>query len=203
MLKLTEIFCLSLGITRFMIWITHFLFFPSLGFLLDHVAPGKPARGWVLPGPLCLRNSVIWGWQVEIQSANLIYWCQTVTKCVRAVWEQPLGTDWGKSVCTAGPLLLRLLDWVRLHVCDVDSMVREVLSSESPSKHKLFWNVVSITTWKILKQQEFMSVFSFLFPAGHNASLLSACVGFRMKPFSSPSSSFMAHRGQALHCYLN
>lgn len=77
---------------------------------------------------------------------------------MRAVWEQTLGTDRGKSVCTAGPLLLRLLDWVRLHVCDVDSMVREVLSSESPSKHKLFWNVVSITTWNILKQQEFMSV---------------------------------------------
>ncbi|KAF2982101.1 hypothetical protein EK904_000273 [Melospiza melodia maxima] len=45
---------------------------------------------------------------------------------------------------SAGPLLLRLLDWVRLHVCDVDSMVREVLSSESPSKHKLFWNVVDV-----------------------------------------------------------
>ncbi|NXY35729.1 NUP85 protein, partial [Pomatorhinus ruficollis] len=48
------------------------------------------------------------------------------------------------EAATAGPLLLRLLDWVRLHVCDVDSMVREVLSSESPSKHKLFWNVVDI-----------------------------------------------------------
>ncbi|KAM3660498.1 nuclear pore complex protein Nup85 isoform X2 [Ammospiza caudacuta] len=48
------------------------------------------------------------------------------------------------EAATAGPLLLRLLDWVRLHVCDVDSMVREVLSSESPSKHKLFWNVVDV-----------------------------------------------------------
>uniref|UniRef100_A0A803Y1T6 Nuclear pore complex protein Nup85 n=1 Tax=Meleagris gallopavo TaxID=9103 RepID=A0A803Y1T6_MELGA len=44
----------------------------------------------------------------------------------------------------AGPLLLRLLDWVQLHICDVDNMVREVLSSENPSKHKLFWNVVDI-----------------------------------------------------------
>lgn len=121
---------------------------------------------------------------------------------MRAVWEE-VGTDRGKSACTAGPLLLRLLDWVRLHVCDVDSMVREVLSSESPSKHKLFWNVVSITTWKILQQQEFMSVLSFLFPAGHDTSLLSACVGFRMKLFSFPSSSFLTHRGQAFHCYLN
>uniref|UniRef100_A0A8C9ESI5 Nuclear pore complex protein Nup85 n=1 Tax=Pavo cristatus TaxID=9049 RepID=A0A8C9ESI5_PAVCR len=45
----------------------------------------------------------------------------------------------------AGPLLLRLLDWVQLHICDVDNMVREVLSSENPSKHKLFWNVVGNT----------------------------------------------------------
>uniref|UniRef100_A0A8C6JH11 Nuclear pore complex protein Nup85 n=1 Tax=Melopsittacus undulatus TaxID=13146 RepID=A0A8C6JH11_MELUD len=46
------------------------------------------------------------------------------------------------EAAAAGPLLLRLLDWVRLHVCDVDNMVREVLSSEDPSKHELFWNVV-------------------------------------------------------------
>uniref|UniRef100_A0A8C4UID1 Nuclear pore complex protein Nup85 n=1 Tax=Falco tinnunculus TaxID=100819 RepID=A0A8C4UID1_FALTI len=48
------------------------------------------------------------------------------------------------EAAAAGPLLLRLLDWVRLHVCDVDNMVREVLSSENPSKHKLFWNVVDV-----------------------------------------------------------
>ncbi|XP_062495848.1 nuclear pore complex protein Nup85 isoform X3 [Pezoporus occidentalis] len=48
------------------------------------------------------------------------------------------------EAAAAGPLLLRLLDWVRLHVCDVDNMVREVLSSEDPSKHELFWNVVDV-----------------------------------------------------------
>ncbi|XP_025053224.1 nuclear pore complex protein Nup85 isoform X2 [Alligator sinensis] len=48
------------------------------------------------------------------------------------------------EVAPAGHLLLHLLDWVRLHVCDVDSMVREVLNSENPSKHELFWNVVDI-----------------------------------------------------------
>ncbi|NXH15913.1 NUP85 protein, partial [Bucco capensis] len=48
------------------------------------------------------------------------------------------------EAAAAGPLLLRLLDWVRLHVCDVDNMVREVLSSEAPAKHELFWNVVNI-----------------------------------------------------------
>ncbi|XP_024069892.2 nuclear pore complex protein Nup85 [Terrapene carolina triunguis] len=46
------------------------------------------------------------------------------------------------EVAPAGHLLLHLLDWVRLHVCEVDSMVREVLSSENPSKHKDFWNAV-------------------------------------------------------------
>uniref|UniRef100_A0A8C4UM24 Nuclear pore complex protein Nup85 n=1 Tax=Falco tinnunculus TaxID=100819 RepID=A0A8C4UM24_FALTI len=50
------------------------------------------------------------------------------------------------EAAAAGPLLLRLLDWVRLHVCDVDNMVREVLSSENPSKHKLFWNLGNTQT---------------------------------------------------------
>uniref|UniRef100_A0A8C0E8I3 Nuclear pore complex protein Nup85 n=1 Tax=Bubo bubo TaxID=30461 RepID=A0A8C0E8I3_BUBBB len=50
------------------------------------------------------------------------------------------------EAAAAGPLLLRLLDWVRLHVCDVDNMVREVLSSENPSKHELFWNLGNTQT---------------------------------------------------------
>uniref|UniRef100_A0A8B9Q0D3 Nuclear pore complex protein Nup85 n=1 Tax=Apteryx owenii TaxID=8824 RepID=A0A8B9Q0D3_APTOW len=50
------------------------------------------------------------------------------------------------EAAVAGPLLLRLLDWVRLHVCDVDNMVREVLSSENPSKHELFWNLGNTQT---------------------------------------------------------
>ncbi|XP_015266227.1 PREDICTED: nuclear pore complex protein Nup85 isoform X2 [Gekko japonicus] len=44
----------------------------------------------------------------------------------------------------AGPLLLHLLDWVRLHVCDVDNMVCDVLKSESPAKHENFWNAITI-----------------------------------------------------------
>nr|KAF6416664.1 nucleoporin 85 [Molossus molossus] len=44
----------------------------------------------------------------------------------------------------AGPLLLHLLDWVRLHVCEVDSMMADVLGSENPSKHESFWNLVTI-----------------------------------------------------------
>ncbi|NWH76981.1 NUP85 protein, partial [Piaya cayana] len=48
------------------------------------------------------------------------------------------------EAAAAGALLLHLLDWVRLHICNVDNMVREVLSSENPSKHELFWNVVDI-----------------------------------------------------------
>lgn len=157
----------------------------------------------MFPGPLCLRNS-----NLGVAGRNPVSKSHRVMSDRYEVCESSLGTNtWelteGNLVCTAGPLLLRLLDWVRLHVCDVDSMVREVLSSESPSKHKLFWNVVSITTWKVLKQREFMSVLSFLFPAGLYTSLLFACVGFRTKPCSFPSSSFMTHGGQALHCYLN
>lgn len=46
------------------------------------------------------------------------------------------------EVAPAGSLLLHLLDWVRLHVCEVDSMAQDVLSSESPTKHDKYWDVV-------------------------------------------------------------
>ncbi|XP_077058242.1 nuclear pore complex protein Nup85 [Siphateles boraxobius] len=42
----------------------------------------------------------------------------------------------------AGSLLLHLLDWVRLHKSDVDSKAREVLQSESPTRHQAYWDVV-------------------------------------------------------------
>ncbi|XP_045841516.1 nuclear pore complex protein Nup85 isoform X2 [Meles meles] len=48
------------------------------------------------------------------------------------------------EVAPAGPLLLHLLDWVRLHVCEVDSLLADVLGSESPSKHDSFWKLVTI-----------------------------------------------------------
>lgn len=48
------------------------------------------------------------------------------------------------EAASAGLLLRHLLDWVRLHVCDVDNMVCDVLMSESPAKHDNFWNVITI-----------------------------------------------------------
>ncbi|XP_068833236.1 nuclear pore complex protein Nup85 isoform X2 [Capricornis sumatraensis] len=45
------------------------------------------------------------------------------------------------EVAPAGPLLLYLLDWVRLHVCEVDNLSADVLGSENPSKHESFWNL--------------------------------------------------------------
>lgn len=48
------------------------------------------------------------------------------------------------EVAPAGPLLLHLLDWVRLHVCEVDSVLADVLGSESPSRHESFWKLVTI-----------------------------------------------------------
>uniref|UniRef100_A0A9L0JVK6 Nuclear pore complex protein Nup85 n=1 Tax=Equus asinus TaxID=9793 RepID=A0A9L0JVK6_EQUAS len=43
-----------------------------------------------------------------------------------------------------GPLLLHLLDWVRLHVCEVDNLLADVLGSENPRKHESFWKLVTI-----------------------------------------------------------
>lgn len=42
----------------------------------------------------------------------------------------------------AGSLLLHLLDWVRLHKADVDEKARQVLQSESPTRHHAYWDVV-------------------------------------------------------------
>nr|XP_020741476.1 nuclear pore complex protein Nup85 [Odocoileus virginianus texanus] len=47
------------------------------------------------------------------------------------------------EVAPAGPLLLYLLDWVRLHVCEVDNLSADVLGSENPSKHESFWSLVT------------------------------------------------------------
>uniref|UniRef100_A0A5F8GIF8 Nuclear pore complex protein Nup85 n=1 Tax=Monodelphis domestica TaxID=13616 RepID=A0A5F8GIF8_MONDO len=45
------------------------------------------------------------------------------------------------EVAPAGPLLLHLLDWVRLHVCEMDGLSADVLGSENPNKHENFWNL--------------------------------------------------------------
>lgn len=48
------------------------------------------------------------------------------------------------EVAPAGPLLLHLLDWVRLHVCEVDSLSADVLGGDNPSKHENFWDLVTV-----------------------------------------------------------
>lgn len=58
--------------------------------------------------------------------------------------QMKLGSLCDMSLSSAGPLLLHLLDWVRLHVCEVDSLSADVLGSDNPSKHESFWNLVSV-----------------------------------------------------------
>ncbi|XP_053309489.1 nuclear pore complex protein Nup85 [Spea bombifrons] len=42
----------------------------------------------------------------------------------------------------AGQLLMLLLDWVRLHVCEVNTIAQEVLQSDSPTQHERFWDAI-------------------------------------------------------------
>ncbi|XP_067913904.1 nuclear pore complex protein Nup85 isoform X2 [Heterodontus francisci] len=42
----------------------------------------------------------------------------------------------------AGSLMMHLLDWIRLHVCQVDAMSDQVMASDNPVEHLYFWNVV-------------------------------------------------------------
>lgn len=64
----------------------------------------------------------------------------------------------------AGPLLLYLLDWVRLHVCEVDNLSADVLGSENPSKHESFWNLVRPLC--VLGLPAFLLVFSLAWAPG-------------------------------------
>ncbi|KAM8784855.1 nuclear pore complex protein Nup85 isoform 2-T2 [Rhynchonycteris naso] len=77
--------------------------------------------------PLCGRQFSI---QVSILSAMELIW----NLCEILFIE----------VAPAGLLLLHLLDWVRLHMCEVDTVLADVLGSENPSKHEFFWNLVTI-----------------------------------------------------------
>ncbi|KAM4664480.1 nuclear pore complex protein Nup85 [Discoglossus pictus] len=47
------------------------------------------------------------------------------------------------EAASAGPLLILLLDWVRLHVCEVDSVAQDVLRSEQPTQHPKFWDAIT------------------------------------------------------------
>ncbi|XP_005998300.1 nuclear pore complex protein Nup85 isoform X2 [Latimeria chalumnae] len=43
----------------------------------------------------------------------------------------------------AGSLLLHLLDWVRLHICEVNNMAQRVLSHDNPTEHREYWDTVT------------------------------------------------------------
>ncbi|XP_038633089.1 nuclear pore complex protein Nup85 [Scyliorhinus canicula] len=43
----------------------------------------------------------------------------------------------------AGSLMSHLLDWIRLHICQVDAMADQIMVSENPVEHLYYWNVVT------------------------------------------------------------
>ncbi|XP_069608268.1 nuclear pore complex protein Nup85 [Ranitomeya imitator] len=47
------------------------------------------------------------------------------------------------EAAAAGSLLVLLLDWIRLHASDIDSIAEEVLQSENPLQHDRFWDLIT------------------------------------------------------------
>ncbi|XP_075033956.1 nuclear pore complex protein Nup85 [Mixophyes fleayi] len=47
------------------------------------------------------------------------------------------------EAATAGSLLILLLDWVRLHVFEVDTVAQDVLQSDNPPQHDRFWDAIT------------------------------------------------------------
>ncbi|XP_067860560.1 nuclear pore complex protein Nup85 [Heptranchias perlo] len=43
----------------------------------------------------------------------------------------------------AGSLMMLLLDWIKLHICQVDAMSQQLLASDSPTEHLYYWNVIT------------------------------------------------------------
>ncbi|XP_056144602.1 nuclear pore complex protein Nup85 [Lampris incognitus] len=74
----------------------------------------------------------------------------------------------------AGPLLLHLLDWVRLHKADVDEKAREVLQSESPTEHHTYWDVVVsyVLQGRIEEARQMLVKQATLQPAAKNMYML-------------------------------
>uniref|UniRef100_A0A8D0AAE6 Nuclear pore complex protein Nup85 n=1 Tax=Sander lucioperca TaxID=283035 RepID=A0A8D0AAE6_SANLU len=87
-------------------------------------------------------RSVIRACMEELQqvAASVLVLQVSILLAIELIWNlcEVLFID----AAPAGPLLLHLLDWVRLHKGDVDEKAREVLQSESPAEHHDYWDVV-------------------------------------------------------------
>ncbi|KAM8946149.1 nuclear pore complex protein Nup85 isoform 2-T2 [Pelodytes ibericus] len=47
------------------------------------------------------------------------------------------------EAASAGPLLILLLDFVRLHVTEVDTLAQDIIQSDNPTQHKRFWDAIT------------------------------------------------------------
>lgn len=98
---------------------------------------------------------------------------QLVCPTLSVLWESGIYCFcvWREFFLPAGPLLLHLLDWVQLHVCEVDSLSADVLGSENPSKHERFWNLVRSSCRLGLPAFHLI----FCFPCAHRQAWGFAC----------------------------
>uniref|UniRef100_A0A4W3GDF1 Nuclear pore complex protein Nup85 n=1 Tax=Callorhinchus milii TaxID=7868 RepID=A0A4W3GDF1_CALMI len=87
----------------------------------------------------------------------------------------------------AGFLLLHLLDWVRLHVCQVDSMAPEVLASDSPTEHRSYWDVVTgyVLQGRIEEARQMLAKKALLAPSAHSMYVSMDDLLKKMPPASS------------------
>uniref|UniRef100_A0A6I8SGL1 Nuclear pore complex protein Nup85 n=1 Tax=Xenopus tropicalis TaxID=8364 RepID=A0A6I8SGL1_XENTR len=94
-----------------------------------HALSVKSWLGIMGIGPTCMPLIPTFLFQISILSAMELSWnlCE-----ILFIESAP-----------AGPLLILLLDWVRLHVCEVDNIVQDVLRSERPTEHEKFWDGVT------------------------------------------------------------
>ncbi|XP_062886911.1 nuclear pore complex protein Nup85 isoform X2 [Mobula hypostoma] len=89
----------------------------------------------------------------------------------------------------AGTLITLLLDWIRVHVCQVDSMADKLLATENPTEHLYFWNVVTgyVLQGRMGEARQMLARKALLEPAASSMYKCMADLMRKMPIFSSSS----------------
>ncbi|XP_055510012.1 nuclear pore complex protein Nup85 isoform X1 [Leucoraja erinacea] len=90
----------------------------------------------------------------------------------------------------AGSLIGLLLDWVRVHICQVDAMAEQLMATEEPTQHLYYWNVITgyVLQSRMAEARQMLAKKALLDPA---ASSMYKCMSdlMRKMPMFVPGSN--------------
>ncbi|XP_078257347.1 nuclear pore complex protein Nup85 [Rhinoraja longicauda] len=68
----------------------------------------------------------------------------------------------------AGSLIILLLDWVKMHICQVDAMAEQLMATDEPTEHLYYWNVITgyVLQSRMGEARQMLAKKALLDPAG-------------------------------------